>query len=357
MLMIGLTLFIAFIGAQIAKYFKLPAPYMTGSMIGVSIFAALTNQTVMPSNLKTFAQIISGAYIGQQITKQDLKNLPKMALPIIFLLSLFTINTFLTGWLFVKFFHFDWITGLLSCLPGGIMDVSLISMDMKANAHTVATLQFIRLAGMLLILPYWIELFVQHFHKQAPQPKNETNVAKQKSSLQTTKQRKYFCNQLFILLVASLGGLLGLYLQLPVGALSFSLLASIILKLTMNTTPLDKNIRFFAQLIAGSIIGSTFTDDSLLFLRQLILPAALLLFNYLIVNLIFGLTIYRTKRLDLRSALFASSPAGATDISLIAGDLGGDMTKIALIQISRTLYTILVLPQLIQLFLSLYLAH
>lgn len=31
---------------------------------------------------------------------------------------------------------------------------------------------------------------------------------------------------------------------------------------------------------------------------------------------------YKRGILDLQSALFASSPAGATDISLLAGDLG-----------------------------------
>lgn len=57
---------------------------------------------------------------------------------------------------------------------------------------------------------------------------------------------------------------------------------------------------------------------------------------------------YKRGILDLQSALFASSPAGATDISLLAGDLGGDMAKIAGIQISRTLYTVIVMPLLVK---------
>lgn len=349
---IVLTFGIALISAQIAKYLKLPAPYMTGSMIGVGLFAILTNHALMPASLKTLAQIISGAYIGQQMTKNDLKTFPKMALPILFLLSLFTVNTFFTGWLFVNFFHFDWITSLLSCLPGGIMDVSLISMDMGAKAHTVATLQFIRLAGMLIILPYWVEFFVKTIQKQTKTKKAEPTEHFSSINQLPFGIQSNLLNQIIILTVACVGGMIGLWLKLPVGALSFSLLFSIGLKLTVNTAPLSKNIRFFAQLIAGSIIGSTFTRESLFELKHLLLPAIILLANYLLINLFFGVLIYKSKRLDIRSALFASSPAGATDISLIAGDLGGDMTKIALIQISRTLYTILVLPQLIHIFLQ-----
>ncbi|OJG61505.1 hypothetical protein RT43_GL000816 [Enterococcus italicus DSM 15952] len=36
------------------------------------------------------------------------------------------------GKIFSLFFHMDAITALLSCLTGGIMDISLISIDMGA---------------------------------------------------------------------------------------------------------------------------------------------------------------------------------------------------------------------------------
>ncbi|WGS34424.1 AbrB family transcriptional regulator [Streptococcus equi] len=58
--------------------------------------------------------------------------------------------------------------------------------------------------------------------------------------------------------------------------------------------------------------------------------------------------------MDLQSALFASSPAGATDISLLAGELGGDMPKIAGIQISRTLYTVVIMPLLVKWLISIW---
>lgn len=61
---------------------------------------------------------------------------------------------------------------------------------------------------------------------------------------------------------------------------------------------------------------------------QLIFPAITLLFSYLVINFIFAFSAYRLGFLDLQSALFASSPAGATDIVLIAGDFGGDMPKL-----------------------------
>lgn len=339
------TLIIGFLGGIIAKRLKMPAAFMTGSMLAVAACSIVSNAMFMPGSLKVIAQIVSGAYIGQQVSKQDLLNFPKLAKSIVLLMTLFTVNTFVMGFLFARFFSIDLITALLSCLPGGIMDVSLISIDMGAQAEIVATMQLARLVGMLLILPYWIAFILKRLGKNEQPETDETTVSK---PLPFGTNRE-LTNNLLILLVAGAGGLLGMYLQVPVGALIFSLIFSCGLKLLKNTAPLNNKIRQLAQILAGSIIGSTFTRDSLEQISQLILPACLLLGSYLLVNVLFGFIVYKRGILDLRSALFASSPAGATDISLIAGELGGDMPKIAGIQICRTLYTIIVLPILVRL--------
>lgn len=346
-----LTLAVGLAGGIIARRLRMPAAFMTGSMLFVAVFSILTGQMLMPASLKTLAQIVSGAYIGQQVSKQDLLNFPRLALPIAFLMALFTINTFALGFLFEQITSMSLVTALLSCLPGGIMDVSLISMDMGAQAEVVATMQLARLVGMLLILPYWIQWILKRFSTGAAAPsKKQPEKAKLKKTLNfgTVNQAG---NNALILIVSAIGGLLGVALKIPVGALIFSLIFSCGLKLLKNTAPLSNSIRYLAQIFAGSIIGSTFTKESLSQMGQLIVPAFLMFGCYLLINVTFAYVISKRGILDLKSALFASSPAGATDISLIAGELGGDMPKIAAIQICRTLYTIIVLPNLIRLIL------
>lgn len=339
------TLIVGMIGGLIARKIKLPAPFMTGSMLAVAFFSILSNEMYMPNNLKTFAQIISGAYIGQQVTKNDFLNFPKLAKSILFLMTLFTVNMFVIGFLIHTFFSIDLITALLSCMPGGIMDVSLISIDMGAQSEIVATMQLVRLVGMLLILPYWIKLLLDRFQKKddALKPLEVKKMVKQLP----VGTSDFIVNDSLILIIASIGGLIGLSLHIPAGALMFSLIFSSVLKILKNTTQLNTNIRYIAQIFAGTIIGSTFTQESLKQMSHLIIPALLLLGSYLVINVVFGYIVSKRGVLDLKSALFASSPAGATDISLIAGELGGDMPKIAGIQICRTLYTIIVLPNIV----------
>lgn len=329
----------------------MPASFMTGSMLVVAIISIITGQMYMPRSIKVIAQIISGAYLGQQVSKQDVLQLPRLTKPIVSLLLFFTLNMFVMGKIFSLFFHMDAITALLSCLPGGIMDVSLISIDMGAQSEIVATMQFIRLVGMLLILPYWIQLILARFNKQSKNPEESTEKETLKKQLPfgIMNQTK---NNLLILLISSIGGILGVLSEIPVGALIFSLIFSIVLKLAKNTAPLSANIRYFEQILAGSIIGCSFTLHNMLQMGQLIFPAITLLFSYLVINFIFAFSAYRLGFLDLQSALFASSPAGATDIALIEGDFGGDMPKIAAVQICRMLYSVIVMPFLVHFFVS-----
>lgn len=303
MLSILMTLFVGTLGGLVAKRLSIPAPFMIGSMVAVALASILTKQVEAINPMKIFAQIISGAYIGQSVSKSDLLNLPKLAKSIISLMSLFTLNMFLLGGVFVYCFDLDPVTALLSCLPGGIMDVSLMAVDMGAKADIVATLQSARLVGMLLFLPVWVTFWVNRFDPKAKATKKK--IVKSASSQDTRPSRKeQLWNNVQVLSIATIGGLIGLGLKIPVGAL--------------------------------------------------IVPILLLLSSYLIINLFFGYIMYKKGILDLQSALFASSPAGATDISLLAGELGGDMPKIAGIQISRTLYTVVIMPLLVKWLISIW---
>ncbi|ASB96838.1 ammonia monooxygenase [Streptococcus equi subsp. equi] len=173
MLSILMTLFVGTLGGLVAKRLSIPAPFMIGSMVAVALASILTKQVEAINPMKIFAQIISGAYIGQSVSKSDLLNLPKLAKSIISLMSLFTLNMFLLGGVFVYCFDLDPVTALLSCLPGGIMDVSLMAVDMGAKADIVATLQSARLVGMLLFLPVWVTFWVNRFDPKAKATKKK----------------------------------------------------------------------------------------------------------------------------------------------------------------------------------------
>lgn len=343
------TVTIGLLGGLIAKKLSLPAPFMIGSMLAVALVSVTTGQMGTVHSMKLFAQIISGAYIGQNVSKEDLFNLPNLGKAIAGLMALFTLNMLVLGTILIVFFRMDAVTAFLSCLPGGIVDVSLMAIDMGAQADTVATMQTVRLVGILLILPNWVGFITNRFAPELRQGTENLGKSFPKSKRTSLRGQNRLKNDLLILIIATIGGFIGEWSGLPVGALIVSLLFSSAVKIKQDTKQLHPYIRYTAQICAGSLIGCNFTRDSFQQMIHLIIPIILLLSSYMIINGCFGYIMYKRGFLDIQSALFASSPAGATDISLLAGELGGDMPKIAGIQISRTLYTVIVMPLLIKL--------
>lgn len=353
MITFEITLLVGLIGGLVAKKLKVPGAYMIGSMIAVASVSIFTGQMAIAHQFKIFAQIISGAYIGQQVSKRDFMNLPHLAKAIAGLMTLFTLNMFVLGSVFMIFFKMDMMTAFLSCLPGGIVDVSLMAIDMGAKPDIVATMQSVRLIGILLILPAWVSFITNRFAPELRQ--GAATASKQVGKAgQVLTGKNRLKNDLLILLVATIAGLIGNALGVPVGALIFALLASSALKIKKETVQMTKSIRSFAQILAGALIGTSFSHESLLDMKDLFIPILLMLGSYMLINGFFGYLMYKRGLLDIQSALFASSPAGATDISLLAGELGGDMPKIAGIQISRTMYTVIIMPLLIKLIFHLF---
>ncbi len=370
MVIVFYTVTVGLLGGMIAKKLTIPAPFMIGSMLAVALLSVTTGQMGTVHSMKLFAQIISGAYIGQTVSKEDFLNLPKLGkaiaglmtlftlnmlvlgtILIVFfkIMTLFTLNMLVLGTILIVFFKMDAVTAFLSCLPGGIVDVSLMAIDMGAKADTVATMQTVRLVGILLILPNWVGFITNRFAPELRQiPRQQNESIKEVKELSLRKQNR-LTNDLLILVISTIGGLIGEWSGLPVGALIISLLFSSALKVKRDTKQLHPYIRYIAQICAGSLIGCNFTHESFLQMIRLIIPIILLLSSYMIINGVFGYIMYKRGFLDIQSALFASSPAGATDISLLAGELGGDMPKIAGIQISRTLYTVIIMPLIIKL--------
>lgn len=164
-----LTLLAGVAGWQLAARWKLPAPAMLGSMLAVGLTNILFDYAALPMAVKVFAQAISGAFIGMQIGRKDVARDARSdrSVSVIgghadgeYVCRRGSAIQKLCGW--------DWITALLSCVAGGVTDISLIAMEMDADVGTVAMMQTARLVGVLLFFPYWIQFVTRHEPKTAP---------------------------------------------------------------------------------------------------------------------------------------------------------------------------------------------
>lgn len=348
-----LTLLVGVAGWKAAAKLKLPAPAMLGSMLAVGITNILFSYASLPTAVKIFAQAISGAFIGMQISRKDVANFRFLIRPFVFLAVLLTVNTVIVGMVIHQLCGLDLTTALLSCVAGGVTDISLIAMEMQADAGTVALMQTSRLVCVLLFFPAWIKWMT----RKEGESREDLRLQPQAACRPTFLDRlikKPQVKIVFTIAVSTLFGYLGHLSKIPAASMVFPMIVIVLLNCTTAICRVPVQIKNIAQLLAGSLVGASITRATFADLGTTLIPIGLLLVSYWLVNLIYSLTCRRCGWLDLKSAMFASAPGGATDMSLIAADLNANLTKIALIQVLRAAYVVIVMPPLILLWVRLF---
>jgi membrane AbrB-like protein len=161
---------------------------------------------------------------------------------------------------------------------------------------------------------------------------------------------------IYTLIIASIGGFIGLKLNLPAGALVGSMVFVAIYNIFVGNGEIPVNFKAIAQIIVGGLIGLYFTRETVFGLKALIIPVLILIVGLMTSCIILGLLISKLTGLDLLTALFSSAPGGLTDMTLISEAYGADISKVALLHLARMITVIVLLPLIIEL-LTKYLRH
>lgn len=333
-----ITVSVAFVGALIAKKMRIPASYMTGSLIAVALYSVFTAKADMPMVIKPFIQIITGSYIGSGIRKSDIMGMKKIAKPIVISLLSMLIVMLFSSLILSKLFSFEMPTALLSAVPGGISDITLLSYEFGADVSIVALMQTTRLFVVLAFFPILIGKIC-----------GERSINKESYSSNTAK-KKSFKNLLATLSIGLISGLFGYYMKVPAGALSFSLVATALYGVKMDCAYIPISMRRAVQLLSGALIGSGITMASIRNIPSLFIPILCIVTIYFGSNYIVSRVISSKTDIDRPTAMFATAPAGASDMVLIAMEmnLGINNTTVVLMQIARLVMVVTLIPAIIK---------
>lgn len=155
------TLLIASIGGIIGIKLKLPAGALIGSMAAVAIANIFGFEGSIPNNFKLVAQIVIGGMLGLGITRSTILEFKTMAIPAVVLLFSILAYGFFSGYLLWRFTELDIVTSLFSCAPGGMTEMTLMGMSLGGEGTQIATLQMLRIIGIVSLYPFLIKFFLK----------------------------------------------------------------------------------------------------------------------------------------------------------------------------------------------------
>lgn len=342
-----LTVLIGAAGAWTLYKLRVPAGAMVGAIIFVGAFQIFSGCGYFPRIIKAGVQAVAGGFIGQRIGKSDLKELRTIVKPSLQLFGGIVFLSTCTGLLIHHTSPVDVATAILSAVPGGMTDVALISTDVGADPAQSTALQLVRYLIAILILP---QVNMRICARFAPE-KKAVDASFLREGGKKLQDGKHVA---VTLLIVTVMGAVGKLSGFPAGAMVFPMFAVAAYNIRTEQAYLPKPMKLAAQCLAGINIGVTITLQDILNFRELALPALMVAVNCLLVNYALGLLLYKTNNLDLPTSLFASVPAGLSDMALISLEQGGEAPKVAVLQLVRYLCVMAFMPAFIKLFAAWY---
>ncbi len=338
---ISLTFIVAIIGWLIAKKIKLPAYALLGPLFLTALLNIQTGLVYMPSIMRPVIQILAGIVIGSRVTKEEINNIKGAYKPIIISVTSTLAYSLFFGMLIYKVTDLNYVTSAFATAPGGAMDMALISMDMGGDPGVVSTMQLVRMLSAIAVFPGVIGMILTKGKKNDVKLDNEVKLPRD-------VKKRPLSDMLFTLAVGVATGILGYITGLPAMALLASMTGIAVMNVMNGKAYLPDPVRIALQIMAGVLIGQTMTLDSVIALKQLVVPTLIMVVVYLLMTLLIGLLLYKTTDLDFPTAVFACVPGGATDIALICEDFGASSVMVSMIQYPRVFVVLGVYPVLIQ---------
>jgi membrane AbrB-like protein len=368
LLILALTLCIGTLGGFLISRLRVPGGFMVGALCAVALFNILSRGfTGVPAQSKFLVQIIAASFIGLSIGKEDLARLPGLFKPMFIMASGFLILNITAGFLMYIAGPMDPVTSFMSAIPGGVNETPIIAADMGADAPKVAVMQIFRLIAGIGVFPSLALIYGKGGRTGAPGngavpvfPGLSGEKSRKKAVPSPEGDKKQAERGRRGLAFAATLGLgcaacyLGWLTGLPGMPFVFPILSALILNLGFAFAYLPQGLRKIAQVLSGCYLGSSLSVEDVLEMRFLALPLGILIAGYMLNGLITGKILEKRCGFTRAESLLITIPAGASDMALIAADMGIVNADISLLQVTRLLLVMAVFPQVINLILLLF---
>lgn len=156
---------------------------------------------------------------------------------------------------------------------------------------------------------------------------------------------------IYTLLIGILGGIIGIILNIPAGAMIGSMVFVGIYNVKTNNAYVEKKLKFVGQIIIGCIVGLNFNMEAVIGLKELIFPAIILIVGLTGMCILLGYILYKVTNIDLTTALFSCAPGGLTDMTLMSEAYGAQIHIVAILHLIRLTTVLTIFPIVIKIFI------
>jgi hypothetical protein len=328
-----LTLAISAAGGGLAMLLGLPAGWLMGGALAVTIAAMLGAPVTMPAGLRNVAFVLIGMSMGASVAPDSLRLLGSWPISLTALAIELVIIIATTGWMLTKIFKLDAGTAYLSSFPGHLSFVMGIAATGVGNARQIVIIQVIRILMLTIAVPIGaVFLPIDHFTAQAASA---------------------FLSPLQLLVLAAgcvVMGLVFMGLKVPAGMVLGAMATATAAKLGgLYTEAMPVPLVICTFVLTGALIGSRFVGIT----RREFMAAATggLIATAMTVSIVTMVALVVTQLVDMPfgQIWLALSPGALEGMGALGIALGYDTAFIAAHHVIRLLMLSFAIPAVVML--------
>ncbi len=330
---------------------------LVGTLAGVGVAAgsgtALLGlpQLSVPSWVNGLLQILLGMMVGFRITRDSLRSGAHALAPATLLAAVLILTSVVSALIAAPLASLDVATALFAAAPGGMTEMSTVSVSFGADGAAVTAVQLVR---VLLAVTIANVLLARLQSKGESEPTESAELKEEQQQEDVSEEGTGYGEGLKRLGWAVpwgvAGGIVGLMSGVPAGGIVGALACSAGYRLLTGRPVPVKGFQLGVQALAGGVIGLGVSGEFFGQLFRLAGAGALILAVQLLLWLATGWLLLKLFGFDLPTAALASSPGGMSEIVSTANQGGADVVIVTFVHLIRLSSIVVVVPLLVALF-------
>ena len=325
-----LTVGAGLVGGYLFYRLRLPAPWLSGALVGAVLLLVTGVKPVMPDTIRDLGMLFAGALTGSAITPEMLRALERYPVSLL-LLALTTLAIVFAGrFALVRIFHWDKTSALFASVPGALSAVIAAVSETRSDMLRVVAVQSFRMFVLVAVLPSATLLAVREVNAVTPEVVGAVPFA-------------------IMMVVAVLVAWLFQSLNVMAPFLLGGMAAAGLLHVTgLVTGSPPAEIVSMSMVIVGVYAGSRFSGLDFQTVKSLFLPGLLLLLVTITVAGIGAALTARLAHVPLPEALVAFAPGGLEAMIVLGLAMGLDPLYVSSHHVARFVMIAAVLPFLVR---------
>ena len=338
--------------AAIFTMAHLPAALLLGPMLAGIVLSSNGARIGVPRRAVYASQTIVGCLIARSITGDIVHAFLKDWPLLLGTVMVIILTSGLIGWLISRWRVLPGSTAVWGSAPGGASVMMIMAGAFGADARLVAFMQYLRVVLVAAVASLVARIWVG----EGPSASLESSWW---SSIATTPWGGFaaiswggFASIAWggfaaTLLIATGGGLLGMMLRIPAGALLAPMaLAAVLEAMGLVSLVLPQWLLAITYAVLGWSIGLSFNREILRHAARALLPITLAIGIMIAVCAVLAAVLVRAVGIDPLTAYLATSPGGMDSVAIIGAASKVDLSFVMALQVVRLVIVLMAGPPL-----------